>query len=65
MGLPGLFPLPAKFRIWFDDPIDVSVHKDKLEDPDAIRDVVDNVIKKRIQDMLDQHLAELPRFPFF
>jgi 1-acyl-sn-glycerol-3-phosphate acyltransferase len=64
LGLAGIFPMPAKFRIWFGEPMDFSQHKDKLDDPDQIRILVDQV-KQRVQDMLDEHLAQLPAVPFF
>lgn len=64
LGLPGMFPMPAKFRIYFGEPMDFSMHKDKLDDPDAIRQLVE-VVKQRVQDMLDEKRAELPAVPFF
>ena len=64
LGLPGLFPLPAKFRIWFGEPMDFSMHKDKLDKPEEIRILVEQV-RRRVQTMLNEHLAELPAVPFF
>ena len=64
LGPLGFFPMPAKFRIWFGEPMDFTMHRDKLEDPDAITGFVEQV-KRRIQSMLDERLAELPAVPFF
>ena len=64
LGLPGILPLPAKFRIYFGEPMDFSMHKDKLDDPEAIKQLVE-IVKQRVQDMLDEKRAELPSVPFF
>lgn len=63
-GLPGLLPMPAKFRIFFGDPMNFSQHKDALDDPAAIRELVE-IVKQRVQDMLDEQRRQLPAVPFF
>ncbi|MFH1539871.1 MAG: lysophospholipid acyltransferase family protein [bacterium] len=64
LGPLGALPYPAKFRIHFGEPMDFSMHKDKLNKPDEIRGLVE-LVRQRVQQMLDRDLAGLPKFPFF
>lgn len=64
LGPLGALPYPAKFRIHFGEPMDFSMHKDKLNKPAEIRALVE-LVRARVQQMLDKERASLPRFPFF
>lgn len=63
-GALGFLPYPAKFRLYFGEPMDFSMHRDKLRNPAAIRGLVE-LVRQRVQSMLDKELASLPRFSFF
>lgn len=58
LGPIGMIPTPVKFRIYFGEPMDYSMHKDKLDDPIKIRILVEDV-RVRVQKMLEKRLAEL------
>ncbi|MFC1474430.1 1-acyl-sn-glycerol-3-phosphate acyltransferase [bacterium] len=64
LGFKGMFPYPSKFRIHFGEPMDFSDRKDDLDDPAKVKLMVEEV-RLRVQKMLEEHLAELPKFPFF
>lgn len=61
LGLLGFVPLPSKYRIYFDKPLDFSDRQDDLNDPDRIREHVESV-KAHVQGMIDEKLKERP-FP--
>jgi len=56
-GLLGLVPLPSKFDIYFEEPVDYSKeHADDVDDPEKVKELVED-IRGRIQDMLDDALG--------
>ena len=63
LGITGMIPYPAKFRIYFGEPMDFSDRKDALNNPAKIRLLVEEV-RLAVQKMLEKKLAELPKFPF-
>ncbi|MEW5947469.1 MAG: lysophospholipid acyltransferase family protein [bacterium] len=63
LGPLGGFPYPVRFRIWFGEPMDFSAHADRLDDPEGIRLLVEEV-RDRVQEMLDRHRAKLTPLSF-
>ena len=58
-GLLGVAPLPSKYRIYFGKPMDFSSHTSALDDPVAIRLLVESV-RCRVQKMVDAGLGKRP-----
>lgn len=64
LGPLGFLPYPAKFRIYYGEPMDFSGYSDSLGDPAQIARCVE-MVREKVQSMLDEKLAGLPDFPFF
>jgi len=58
LGPLGLVPLPSKFDIYFEEPVDYFTdHADDVDDPAKVREIVDD-LHSRIRAMLDNALDQ-------
>lgn len=63
LGLLGFVPLPSKYHIYIGEPMDFSNHTKHIDDPDKIRELVEQV-RGKVQSMVEKGLKERP-FPGF